>query len=157
MTARSTTAPRREAKHDAIEASERIRQKTEDNVAYYALAGHEAIERRLEELDREWSLERVLGAKAAGLSLLGFVMGATRSRLWYLLPALVSGFVLQHAVQGWSPPAEMLRNMGFRTSREIEEERYALKALRGDFKDIPPLKDEDNRSTIQQAIQSIRR
>jgi hypothetical protein len=27
--------------------------------------------------------------------------------------------------------------MGIRTSREIDYERYALKALRGDFDDIP--------------------
>jgi hypothetical protein len=49
------------------------------------------------------------------------------------LPALVSGFLFQHAVQGWCPPVPVLRRLGFRTAYEIEEERRALKALRGDF------------------------
>jgi len=50
-----------------------------------------------------------------------------------MLPALVTGFLFQHAVQGWCPPVPVLRRLGFRTSYEIEEERQALKALRGDF------------------------
>jgi hypothetical protein len=40
---------------------------------------------------------------------------------------------MQHALQGWCPPVPLLRRLGFRTSFEIEEERQALKALRGDF------------------------
>jgi hypothetical protein len=39
----------------------------------------------------------------------------------------------EHAVQGWCPPLPILRRMGFRTAREIDTERTALKALRGDF------------------------
>jgi hypothetical protein len=34
-----------------------------------------------------------------------------------------SGFLLQHALQGWCPPVPLLRQLGFRTSYEIEEER----------------------------------
>ncbi len=45
----------------------------------------------------------------------------------------VAGFLFQHAVQGWCPPVPILRMLGFRTSYEIEQERRALKALRGDF------------------------
>jgi hypothetical protein len=43
---------------------------------------------------------------------------------------------LQHAVQGWCPPIPVLRRFGFRTADEINRERYALKALRGDFDGI---------------------
>ena len=50
-----------------------------------------------------------------------------------LLPALVTTFLFQHAVQGWCPPIPLLRRLGIRTSREIEIERVALKILRGDF------------------------
>jgi hypothetical protein len=56
-----------------------------------------------------------------------------RSR-WFLLPAAASGFLLQHAVQGWCPPIPVLRRLGFRTSFEIDQERQALKLLRGDYK-----------------------
>jgi hypothetical protein len=31
----------------------------------------------------------------------------------------------------------LFRRLGFRTASEIDEERYALKALRGDFADLP--------------------
>jgi hypothetical protein len=40
------------------------------------------------------------------------------------------------AVEGWCPPVPILRRLGFRTSYEIEEERQALKALRGDFEGV---------------------
>ncbi len=49
------------------------------------------------------------------------------------MPLLVSGFLFQHAIEGWCPPVPILRRLGFRTSYEIDEERQALKALRGDF------------------------
>ena len=39
----------------------------------------------------------------------------------------------RHAVKGWCPPVPLFRRLGVRTCGEIERERYALKALRGDF------------------------
>jgi hypothetical protein len=54
-------------------------------------------------------------------------------RRWALLPAIAAGFMMQHVLQGWCPPLPILRRMGFRTAAEIDRERYALKALRGDF------------------------
>jgi hypothetical protein len=92
-----------------------------------------AIERRLRELDREWDVERVLETNAALVALAGVALGARLDRRWLFLPALVTTFLLQHAVQGWCPPIPLLRRLGIRTSREIEIERVALKILRGDF------------------------
>jgi hypothetical protein len=46
----------------------------------------------------------------------------------------VTAFLFQHAVQGWWPPLPLIRRLGVRTLREIDEERFALKTLRGDFK-----------------------
>src|SRR5690348_10746194 len=37
------------------------------------------------------------------------------------------------ALQGWCPPVPFFRSRGVRTAYEINQERYALKALRGDF------------------------
>ena len=54
-----------------------------------------------------------------------------------MLPAIVVGFLLQHAMQGWCPPIPILRRMGIRTASEIDTERCALKVIRGDF-DTPP-------------------
>jgi hypothetical protein len=96
------------------------------------------IDRRLRELDEEWDIERVLETNASIAAFAGVVLGATADRRWLALPALVTAFLFQHAVQGWCPPLPLLRRAGFRTSREIELERVALKVLRGDFRDSLP-------------------
>lgn len=67
------------------------------------------------------------------LAFAGIVLGARGSRTWLLLSAAVTAFLLQHALQGWCPPVPVLRRLGFRTTQEIERERQAVKALRGDF------------------------
>jgi hypothetical protein len=120
--------------HTTATANERIRQRTEQNIARYRNAGPAAITRRLQELDEEWDIERTLEANAASASLIGLTLGATVDRRWYLFPAVVAGFLLQHALQGWCPPLPVFRRMGIRTSYEIDHERNALKALRGDFR-----------------------
>ena len=119
--------------HTAAAANELIRQRTEENIARYRKAGPAAISQRLRELDAEWDIERTLEANAATASLIGLTLGATVDRRWYLFPAVVAGFLLQHALQGWCPPLPVFRRLGIRTSYEIDYERYALKALRGDF------------------------
>lgn len=115
------------------EINARIRRQTEANVAYFGKAGPEAIAERLHELDREWDVERLLEANAATIALTGLCLGSLVNRRWFLLPAVVAGFLLQHAVQGWCPPIPVFRRLGIRTQTEIEQERYALKAMRGDF------------------------
>lgn len=110
----------------------RVREEIEARVAYFA-EHVEEIPARLDELDREWDIERTLEANASSLAFTGVVLGATVDRRWLALPVLVTGFLFQHAVQGWCPPLPILRRLGFRTAKEIDQERYALKALRGDF------------------------
>ncbi|WP_343217042.1 hypothetical protein [Hymenobacter profundi] len=103
-----------------------------------AEAGPEALEKRIEELDQEWDLDRVLMANASTLSLLGFAASRAVSRRWLVLPGVVSSFLLWHALQGWCPPLPVFRKLGYRTRREIDAEKYALKALRGDFAGVTP-------------------
>lgn len=132
----SSSTIQRVPQHTPDEINEQIRLQTEQNVAYFAHAGTAAINQRLVELDEEWDIERALEANAATVSLLGMALGVTSSRKWFLLPTAVAGFLLQHAVQGWCPPLPIMRRLGFRTAAEIDRERYALKALRGDFRDL---------------------
>lgn len=106
-----------------------ISERTDENIAHYRLYPH-AIGERMLELDHEWDIERTLEANAAGIGLAGLALGATLDRRWLLLPATVSAFLLQHAVQGWCPPLPLFRRMGVRTAREIQRERTALEALR---------------------------
>ncbi len=125
----ATTANRVPA-HTSAAANRRIRRDTDRNIAYYA--DHpEEIDGRLSELDREWDIERTLEANAAAISVAAVLLGLTRSRKWLLLPGLVGGFLLQHAIQGWCPPLPFFRRMGIRTQTEIERERHTLEGLRG--------------------------
>lgn len=105
------------------------------NLEYYRSEGAAAIDARIEELDREWDIERTLEMNAAAFALTGTILGALVNRKWLVLPAVVATFLAQHAVQGWCPPLAILRRMGLRTRPEIDREKYALKALRGDFKE----------------------
>ncbi len=120
-------------RHTDQAINEQIRRRTDAHVAFYAGHDRARLDLRLEELDREWDIERVLEANAATVSLIGLSLTRFVHRRWMLLPAMVAGFLLQHAVQGWCPPVALFRRLGVRTSREIDEERYALKILRGDF------------------------
>ncbi|MFZ5831854.1 MAG: YgaP family membrane protein [Planctomycetota bacterium] len=122
--------------HTTESINREIYRKTEAKVAAASMGGPQAIDRRLQELDREWDIERALEANAAIFTMFGVVWGATADRRWFLLPAAVGAFLLQHAIEGWCPPVSLFRWMGFRTQWEIERERYVLKALRGDFTDI---------------------
>lgn len=126
----------RVAQHTDKEINARIRRQTEANVAYFGKGGSLAIGERLRELDREWDVERLLEANAATIALTGLCLGSLVNRRWFVLPAVVAGFLLQHAIQGWCPPIPVFRRLGMRTQTEIEQERYALKAIRGDFKTI---------------------
>ena len=123
----------RVSQHTSDAINQRIREQTEENVARLAAANAGDIEARLGELDREWDVERTLEANAATACLVGLALGATVNRKWFIFPGVVASFLLQHAVQGWCPPLPVFRRMGIRTASEIDYERYALKALRGDF------------------------
>jgi hypothetical protein len=129
-----------------------IRQQTEINVLHFAQQGRAAISRRLAELDREWDIERCLETMASSLSLLGLTLGLTKSRKWLAIPVVVQGFFLQHALHGWCPPLPVLRRLGVRTADEINEERYALKALRGDFSE---LSDDQEPSEYGQFVEAL--
>jgi hypothetical protein len=113
------------------DVNRRIRRDMEARVVYFA-RNPELIDGRLDELDAEWDIERVLQTQAAGISLFGMLM-ASRNRRWLILPVAVAVFLMQHALQGWCPPVPIWRRLGVRTTLEIDAERCALKALRGDF------------------------
>ncbi len=120
--------------HTDEDVNRRIQATIEDNIHYYERRRGE-IPARLRELDAEWDIERALEANAAAIGFLGVALSA-HDRRWLALPALVTAFLFQHAVQGWCPPVPVMRRLGFRTSYEIEQERQALKALRGDYQDV---------------------
>jgi hypothetical protein len=121
--------------HTSEEINQQIQNDIRNRVRHFA-AHPEAIPRRLRELREEWDIERAIEANASALAFTGVVLGVVRDSRWLALPALVTAFLFQHAIQGWCPPVPVLRRMGFRTAHEIEQERTALKALRGDFNSV---------------------
>ena len=66
----------------------------------------------------------------------------------------LTALLLQHALQGWCPPLPVFRRWGVRTAREIEEERYALKALRGDFRAVPAETEEVTSERVAAALEA---
>jgi hypothetical protein len=120
-------------KHSSAEANARIREDALQRLKQFEHAGASRISARIAELEREWDIERVLEANAATVALIGSALGAGVNRRWFALPAVVAGFLLQHALQGWCPPLPVFRRLGVRTAAEIHEEIVALKAMRGDF------------------------
>ncbi|MGV3743315.1 MAG: hypothetical protein ACO1NO_13505 [Burkholderiaceae bacterium] len=125
----TTASADRVRRSTAVELNQHIDRLTESNIQSYVNSSHATIQKRIEELDEEWDVERVLEVNASTLALTGLTLGFTVDKRWLALPALVMGFLLQHAVQGWCPPLPVLRRLGVRTRGEIDREKYALLAL----------------------------
>lgn len=124
-------------RHTAAEVLRRIDDETVSALAHCAEVPDEAA-RRLQALDREWDTDRTLEAEAAAMGLLGLALGAFVGPRLLALPAFVAGAVLVQAATGRYPLMPLFRRLGLRTSKEIARERYALKALRGDFRPETP-------------------
>ena len=123
-------------RHTEPEQLNEIDAKIAESIRFYSTQPEEAIAARIKELDEEWSIERWLETNASTLALTGAVLGLTVNKKWFALSAIVSGFLFQHAASGWCPPVPVLRRLGIRTRGEIDREKFALKALRGDFQNI---------------------
>jgi hypothetical protein len=114
-----------------------IDRETEQRIAKFARSSSLEITKRIYELDREWDMERLLETNASAIAGTGVALSlATGSKKWLFVPAIVLPFLFMHAIQGWCPPVPVLRRLGVRTRKEIDREKYALKVLRGDFRDL---------------------
>ena len=116
--------------------NQRIDREIVTNVANYGAQGKAAIRARVDELDKKWDIERTLEVNAGILSVAGAVLALTVNKRWAILPAVVGTFLVQHAIQGWCPPLPLFRMMGIKSRPELDREKYALKALRHDFKNV---------------------
>jgi hypothetical protein len=126
----------RDRRYTAASVLQRIDDETEARLRTYASDGPQAIAARLAELDQEWDIDRAVELEASLMGLMGLGLGALFRRGLLAAPAVVGAAVFVHATMGWYPLLPVFRRLGLRTSGEIERERYALKALRGDFQDM---------------------
>lgn len=109
------------------DVNEQIDLQTDINIQQYKGKSTAEILERIQMLDKEWDIERVLEVNASSLALTGLILGLFKNRKWLFLPGIVLPFLLQHGLQGWCPPLPLLRRLGIRTRGEIDREKYALK------------------------------
>jgi hypothetical protein len=114
-------------------------QRVLENIKKYRNLPSDQITNRLNKLKQEWDIEKTLEVNASALALTSMVLGSFYKKQWYILSGVVAAFLLQHGLQGWCPPLPLFRKFGIRTRKEIDEEIYALKILRGDFDDVSGL------------------
>jgi len=134
-------------KKDTAEGTFSIDEKIKENIRKYVDQGKGAIDERIRELDASWDVERALQLNIAVLALGGFLLYKSNKR-WLIISVIVSIFLAQNAVQGSCAPSKLLRLFGIRSRKEIDREKFALKALRGDFDNI--------RHDIEKAWEAVR-
>lgn len=150
-----TQDPDRVRRHTDPQILSEIEQDLERSINFYSTQPPNVITERIEELEREWDMERMLGTNAATLALTGAFLGTVVAKKWFLLTIGVMGFLMQHAVMGWCPPVPVMRRLGVRTRGEIDREKFALKALRGDFKDLPKPQIDPTNMPGSQVLQTV--
>jgi hypothetical protein len=124
------------------------RQETEETIAKVVHAGPAAIEQRLCALGQEWTTGRMVKATTAIGILSGLALAYFVNIWWLALPVAMGLLLIQYAFSRVSVLTFLFRALGFRSSLEIEHERLALKALRGDFRHIPTVMDHDDQDAL---------
>lgn len=105
--------------------NKKIDEKAERSIAEVTARGHDAILVRLDELDKEWDINRVLMVNFGALVLPQLILARKNSK-WLIGPLIQTPIMLFHAFKGWCPPLLWWRPMGFRTRHEIQAEREEL-------------------------------
>jgi hypothetical protein len=122
--------------------------RVEARLAEAAVEGPAGIELRLQQIQREWSRDRAIGLLIGVLSLLGLAI-AWFAGPWGLLLTGIAGLLLiQNALMSPSLLGAGLSSAGWRSEVAIEQERAMLKAIRGDFDQLQPVVDEEDRIAI---------
>src|SRR3954465_5472857 len=89
--------------------NQRIENATRRRIRHASGETPSQISRRIEALDQEWDIERILETNASAPAFGGPVLGLFHNRKFFWIPALVLPFLFQHPVQGWCPPVPFLR------------------------------------------------
>lgn len=139
----------------SIEKNRKIDAEMLDNIRSYSNSTSEEISARIRKLDKEWDIERVLEINMSTLSIIGILLAVFVNIYWLILPSIVLLFFIQHALQGWCPPIPIFRYYKKRTRPEIDREKYALKALRGDFDNLNNLQAETKAQAALEATKKV--
>ncbi len=117
----------------SLERSNKVDVYTQENINHY-YNNKSRIDNRLRQLEKEMSIEQIFQLHDAAHVTVGLLLSvATRKQKWLILPMLIAIVQSLQAATGQRLGTTLLRNYGFRTKADIDKEKYALKALRGDF------------------------
>lgn len=118
-------------RHSSSRANRRIDQHTRQAIDETGDSPSK-IRARLDELDREWDIDRAVMLNFAVLATVSSSLAMRtiykHRRLggWAALFAAQMGFLAFHAIKRWCPPMPVFRLLRFRSDHEIAAERTAL-------------------------------
>jgi hypothetical protein len=110
--------------------------------------GPEAISERIAQLDREWTVGRASKATAGLMIVVGLALTAVFGPWWLVLTAAGGLLLLPYLFGRRSLLGYVFHQLGLRRGSEIEQEKVALKALRGDFQNVPSVQQVVNQDDI---------
>jgi hypothetical protein len=119
----------------------------EQRLACLADAGPQAIDARLADLEREWTAGRMTKAVMGVVIVCGFALAALNP-WWLILPAVGGLFLLSYLFGRTSWLGMLFHRMGYRSGFEVDQEKMALKVLRGDFRHLPTVHDIESHDDI---------
>jgi hypothetical protein len=127
--------------------NERFHRRIHESVERHAQASPQILERRLTRLEHEWDVDRAMETTYSAAFLAGVAL-AGRNRQWRMVSCVGALSLLSHGLFGWDPLLPLYRRLGFRTAAEIARERYALKAVRGDFRHLAEVTSAEERDAL---------
>lgn len=130
----TSTAKSQEKENKAQEKDQPKKDKSFEQIKEFAHKGKAKISKRLQEIENEWDIERIIHLHLSGVTITGALLGFFVDKRWFALPAVAAAVLVLHSMKGFAPQIPLLRKLGFRTRDEINREKYSLRAMRGDFK-----------------------
>lgn len=121
-------------------------------IASIAEQGPEAVNRRLVELNAEWTIGRWVKVICGFTLIAGLVLSFTLSPWWLLLVGVGGVTLGQYLFFRRSVMGGLLSAAGVRSGTVIDDERVALRVLRGDFKSLPTIGEIHDRDSISRMV-----
>lgn len=119
-----------------------------DRLAQAASGGVEAINARLNEIEGEWSAGRATKSILGVCILVGTILALTVNGWWVIVPVVAGLSLFEYMFASTSMLVRLMEGFGFRTRSCIEQEKFALRTLRGDFRTLPTILDIEDADDI---------
>lgn len=126
----------------------RMKEPLEKRLACLADAGPAAITERLNHIDSEWSAGRITKAVIGVAIIVGMVLAASLNWWWLIMPSIGGLLLLQYLFGRTSWLGLLFQRLGFHSGEELDREKMALKAIRGDFRHLPTVLEIENKEDI---------